>query len=311
MTYRDEKHIHSEWDAFAPAGTYSYLKGYKIPYLCKDDLGNLSGVEEFWENDYYSRSDINEITLSKKHVLFLGDSFVFGHGVTKRDSLSEQFKRYYLPKLSGHSVFNISAPGTGNEYSLLRLQQWCNSFGKSVDIIYFGISSISRILHWECNKHDSWTWDSDMFNMSNYESKRINFLPSMVNVDYQNKRSVEVFKSYETLISKLQMMHRLTSIIHDIVTLSKLYNFKVYFFWPSNNFITAGEANKLIERTESSKIKWEKLRSGPLAPPPKEMLGNEKMFSDKLFIPNDGHWNRDGNNLVAEYLFNDTSGWYK
>lgn len=303
----NQKNHNNEWDAFAPADTYAYLNGSKVPYLCKDDLGNLSGIQEFWENDYYSRSTINEYTLSNKHILFLGDSFVFGHGVKKAHSLSEQFTAYCLPKSSGHSVFNIASPGTGNEFSLLRLQQWCNSFGKNVDIVYFGISSLSRILHWECNTHDSWDWDSDMFNMSNLESKRINVLPNMVNVDYKNKRTVKVFESYETLISKLQMMHKLTSIIHSIVTLSKLYNFKVYFFWPSINVITADEANKLIERTESDQIKWEKLRSGPLS----KFERMYAVYADELFIPSDGHWNIHGNKCTAEYLFNDTSGWYK
>ena len=127
------------------------------PYQNKDENGNEIGADK-WENTYHTRSTVNDETLKKKHILFLGDSFVYGHGVKRGNTISDYFNEMVS---EDYSCFNLAEPGSGFDTALLRLQQWCNGFGDQVHTIYFGIPEITRLRHWEA-VDENWQWEDDI-----------------------------------------------------------------------------------------------------------------------------------------------------
>ena len=80
--------MNRKFSSLSNANCYEDLRGE-----CKWKNENTNTYDVI-ENDYYSRSIINDEILKKKHILFLGDSFVFGHGITHAESMGVQFEEF-------------------------------------------------------------------------------------------------------------------------------------------------------------------------------------------------------------------------
>ncbi len=296
------------WSSLSTAKLYKDLNGTSTLFEIKDSNGKITYNSDKWENDYCSRSTINDETLKKKHIVCVGDSFVYGHGVPRGNTMTD-----YLDNLVSdeYSCFNLAWPGTGFDSALLRLQQWCNEFGDQVHTVYFGLSSLTRLKHWESSKED-WMWEDNVY--ENFPTVTMNYLPNDLlnsNADkWQKQRATLVHKSYTHLISKVNSMAKLDATIVALTNLSKVHNFNIYFF---GTFIggrnTVKELAIIKEQTENYNIKWGETNRGPLM-----TYFNTKNISsarwESYYIKNDGHWNAKGNNRVAQVLYNETKQWY-
>tara|TARA_B110000438_G_scaffold66024_1_gene66538 strand:- start:308 stop:1090 length:783 start_codon:yes stop_codon:yes gene_type:complete len=92
------------------------------------------------------RNVINDEELEKKHILFLGDSFVYGDHLKNHETIPHHFKN--LLTNNDYSIWNFGVSGSSIDSSLLNLQQWCNSYSDNIHSVYFGITSKSRNLFW-------------------------------------------------------------------------------------------------------------------------------------------------------------------
>ena len=306
------------WSSLSSPDIYEYLLDKKTHFDIKDKDGNIIGCDS-WENIYFTRSIVNDETLKKKHIVYVGDSFVYGHGVSRPNTVSSCFGNLVSDQ---YSCFNLAEPGTGPDSSLVRLNQWCNSFGNQVHTVYFGISNLTRLSHWESDTEFNWSWDDNiyedhrsngmdvkdwkfLYSISNEHRQPENFTPGN-GPRKQKKRSEIIYKSYTNLVSNVQSMARLDSTISAVMHLSKVYNFNVYFFDTCFS-INQEDLEVLKKQTENYNIKWcTQSQSNPLRTseiPKKEL--------DIFTIKNDGHWSEDGNKEVARVMYNETKHWYE
>jgi len=290
------------------------LIGSKLtPYHVKDKHGNEIGRDK-WENVYGTRSTVNDETLKKKHILFLGDSFVYGHGVARGNTVSD-----YVDNLVSdeYSCFNLGVPGTGVDTALLRLQQWCNMFSDQVHTVYFGISELSRTRHWESLK-DYYSWEDEVYSRGGlfpYEHVGLDYSPGFKHGDtfsdpHLNQRAKMITKGYGNTLSKVNSVAKLDATVMAVINLSKVYNFNVYFFNTNNSNIPDEDEKVLKGQTENYNIKW---CTGKHFDPVMITFEAEEDTTDKqysYYIKNDGHWNAKGNNMVASVLYEETKHWY-
>ena len=301
------------WSSFSPPDHWK-SNGEHTHFENKDNNGNIIGMDKY-ENDYLTRSLVNDETLAKKHILFSGDSFIHGHGVTRGNTISD-----YFDKLTSddYSCFNLGVPGAGNDMALLRLQQWCNKFGNQTHTVYFGISNLTRIAHWESENID-WTWDdsvydeeADQWNWGYRPTLELPTHPSMMGVTHVGfekrlERIKTIHTSYQNLLSNVQSMVRFDATIQAVINLSKAYNFNIYFFDTCCEF-NHKDVEIIKEQTEDYNIKWCKSYNAK----PMSTLGKLSAEEcDKYYIKNDGHWTSKGNKKVASVLYNETEEWYK
>jgi len=295
------------WSSLSTAKLYEDLNGESTTFAIKDSNGKITECDK-WENDYCTRSTVDDEILKKKHIVCLGDSFVYGHGVPRGNTMTD-----YLDNLVSdeYSCFNLGLPGTGFDTALLRLQQWCNEFGDQVHTVYFGLSSLTRLKHWESYK-ENWMWEDNVY--ENFPTVTMNYLPNdLLNSNaskWHKHRAALVHKSYTHLISKVNSMAKLDATIVALTNLSKVHNFNIYFF---GTFIggptTVKELAIIKEQTENYNIKWGETNRGPLIT--YFNTNNVDSASWKSYlIKNDGHWNAKGNNRVAQVLYNETKQWY-
>jgi hypothetical protein len=286
------------WSSFSPPDHWK-SNGEPTHFENKDPDGNVIGMDK-WQNDYMTRSVVNDETLAKNHILFLGDSFVFGHGVERGKTLSDFFDKLIS---DDYSCFNLGVPGAGIDTILLRLQQWCNKFGNQTHTVYFGITSLTRLVHWEPEKTD-WTWDDSIYDEEMemwpflYRSSKI--IPKQ---KFRQRRAKIIHDSYQNLLSNVQCMARFDASIQAVINLSKAYNFNVYFFDTCCD-INDKDREIIKEHTEDYNVKWLTSSNGTLG-----KLSDEEW--DKYIIKNDGHWTPHGNKKVASILYNETEEWYK
>ncbi len=298
------------WSSLSTAKLYEDLNGESTTFAIKDSNGKITECDK-WENDYCTRSTVDDEILKKKHIVCLGDSFVYGHGVPRGNTMTD-----YLDNLVSdeYSCFNLGLPGTGFDTALLRLQQWCNEFGDQVHTVYFGLSSLTRLKHWESCKED-WMWEDNVYD-DDYPSMSMNYLPNEAKffdsnaTKWQRQREALVHKSYTHLMSKVNSMAKLDAIIVALTNLSKVHNFNIYFF---GTFIGGPNTIKdlaiIKEQTENYNIKWGETDRGPLMTYFKTKNIDSKSWGS-YHIKNDGHWNAKGNNRVAQVLYNETKQWY-
>jgi hypothetical protein len=299
----------TRWSSLSTAKLYKDLNGKSTTFAIKDSNGKITECDK-WENDYRTRSTVNDETLKKKHIVCVGDSFVYGHGVARGNTMTD-----YLDNLVSdeYSCFNLGLPGTGFDTALLRLQQWCNEFGDQVHTVYFGLSGLTRLKHWESYK-ENWMWEDNVYD-DNFLSFHLNYLPNESWRDstapkWQKHRAALVHKSYTHLMSKVNSIAKLDATIVALTNLSKVHNFNIYFFGTLIGGANAVKELAIIkEQTENYNIKWGETNRGPLM----TYFNTKNVDSaswESYHIKNDGHWNAKGNNRVAQVLYNETKQWY-
>lgn len=80
-------------------------------------------INEKWNHHVPTRSSLLDID-NKKHIVLIGDSFTFGHGVIRDQALDA-----YLNKLttSEYAVINLGIPGGSNNLMVTALCKWMNT----------------------------------------------------------------------------------------------------------------------------------------------------------------------------------------
>jgi len=290
--------VGKQWSVFSNPDIYSGWNGEQCPYAIKNNDGNIIGFDTY-DNDYLSRSEINEETLSKKHILFLGDSFVFGHGVKRKDDIAFQFKNNNtLPK--DYSCFNLGLPGGSNMLSLTRLHQWCNVHSEKLHTVYFGITDLARTTHWQASAE--WTWDDNMYTYENRERrfKRFDYIPA-------NPTQEKIDTLYAKLTSKINYLVNFEIFLMSVINLSKIHKFNVFLFETIPGILTREELNIIINNISMYKnIRWTTQNDNV-----GEILGegNTEEFLPTR-IPNDNHWNTLGTKIISENMYKETFFWY-
>jgi adenylylsulfate kinase len=295
-TYCKFHHDLQKWSSFARPDCWWQHNGFFASEV-KNDEGKVVNDDK-WENDFLSRSAITNETLNKnKHIIFLGDSFVFGHGLKREDDLANQFSNNI--NSDDYSCFNLACPGANNTFSLLRLRQWCNSYGKKVDAVYVGISDIMRENYWPTDP--SVGWDDTVYDLAEVcrpgrSSYPFFYVPSSVPRD-MNDVFKYAHKRFEQLVSKRDSMAKLESFIISIIHMSNTYGFNVFFFH-TFDLLSDKERDVLTNFIGIHK---------------NVILGDFKdfnLYNDVYKIPNDGHWNTMGMNKVATRLYKKSKHWY-
>ena len=239
---------------------------------------------KFFPTPLELRSILNKEELQKKHIVFVGDSFVYGSGINASDTMSSQFGTK-LEKSDEYGIFNIGIPGGSLDSSLLVLQQWCNSYSDKIHSVYFGITSKARVQYWIDEEHT------------------YNYIPGKENVPKpENTVGDEIFlaKSLNKLVAvqEFQTIVKVNHTMQHLKTLSQLHNFNVMSFYTTHERVSDEEMNE-IKKLEDEKF----------------IIHDEYSKSDKqefYVSQTDRHWSREGNKyLVDNILYPKTINWYQ
>jgi hypothetical protein len=254
---------------------------------------------------YVTRSIVDEERLEKKHILFLGDSFVYGSNIPYKDTMSSQLEEK-LNKSNEYSIFNLGLPGGSLESSLLRLQQWCNSYGSQIHSVYFGITSRYRMQYWIDVKGDE-VMDIYDSTKSFNKSHSLGYMPGRIprpEATVGDERFISKNLNNLMTVSNLHTGAKFDHIMQSFKNLSQLHNFNAFSFYVSDEHISTNDSEYVKERLESNENGSEfKIYMNDISFPDDEV--------SYQISPDDGHWNRTGNKFVIDtILYPHTQHWY-
>ena len=292
--------MNKRFSSLSNANCYEDLRGKECDW--KNIIGPTADTYDVIENDYYSRSIINDEILKKKHILFLGDSFVFGHGITHVDSMGVHFEE--LLNNDEYCVINLGVPGSSYEHAFLRLQQWCNQFGDNIHSVYFGITHPSRKMHIiDYAMNVNITFENLYDSTTNIDI--IDFLIDQKPYDHGDVLLAHrTFYKYTACRSAIDILAQWDRQVVMLKTQGKAYQFNTC------TFQTSADAD--ISSSEHETIKQQ---ADVLEGFPKFMYihtGQDDKLNDSHLIDpiNNRHWNSLGNKQVASNLLRETKQWY-
>jgi hypothetical protein len=99
-------------------------------------------LRETWDHELNTRSDI-DIKSVANIISFFGDSFMYGHGVNRNETVS-----YYFNEMCDNSIecINFALPGSSNTMTIRSMNQWLNHINSEKTIaMIVNIAPTSRI----------------------------------------------------------------------------------------------------------------------------------------------------------------------
>lgn len=296
--------IKNRFSSLSQANCY---KEYRGPCRYLNKTNGKHGTYDTIYNDYYSRSNINDEILKKKHILFFGDSYVFGHGVPRGHTISDHFEE--ILNNDEYCVINLGIPGSGVHYATVRLQQWCNSFGNQIDSIYFGISGLSRRQFWFLFPYDENEFLHNVYsNDNNFREYQFMLSHFHDSITVKEGKSIlkPVHKGYQSIVtSKVNSVAKFDASLQAIKTLGLLYNFNIFSFFTINDLLTENERTIIKHNIETSNTEHQQFIFHSKQAP---WTGRKDFLIDP---PIDNHWNSKGCKHVANHIYLETKHWYK
>ncbi len=303
------------FSVFSKADSYAFMNGKRVQY-------DFVKESEDYNNDYMSRSTIPDDIDKKKHILFFGDSFIFGDKLSNNETVPAHFEK--ILNNDEYCVINLAVNGSSLEHALLRLQQWCNSFPNNIHSIYLGITELSRSTHWINRKEDK----EDL-----YTTEVKEFGPTTVRLDYlishpwpkyfddfEGNRHIHnewpvsktLHKAVTNMITKTSCCKRLEENLALAKYIAKAHNFNVYTFFTILPFRTKEERSSiskqnLEEENSEHEIIKSYLENSNFIYKYNPLIQGEE---DKVYNLPCGHWNTFGCELVANQIMNETEHWY-
>jgi len=265
-------------------------------------------------NKYFTRTKISEEQLAqKKHILFIGDSFTYGHGVEDHETLPAHFES--MLDDDEYYVINLAATATSIDWSVTRLQQWCNTFSENIHAVYFGVTAISRRTHWQKVSRDNHGRYKQVDDLSSSLGDYIDInvydklddASTYYKFDFLSGTSEKSelvkpkHKAYIILSSKVNDVNYCERNLVSVKQKANIYNFNVYVYFILKD-LTISEQEIMKENLESNNSNIDiKVQTGFawFVPEPTE---NYRL--------SDGHWNSNGCNYMATKLLDNTIEWY-
>ena len=312
--------MNKRFSSLSNANCYEDLRGKECRW--KNKTGDTAGTYDVIENDYYSRSIINDEILKKKHILFVGDSFVFGHGVTHVDTMGVHFEE--LLNNDEYCIINLGVPGAAYEHAFLRLQQWCNQFGDNIHSVYFGISDPFRKMYIQQvhytpvegfaedgafgKMYIQDTVDSDSIPDNLYDSNNIEIIDfNLVNIplDVCNAESAHrAFYKYSVCRPAIDILAQWDHQVAMLKTQGKAYRFNTCTFQTASQILTSPVQHDTIKQHVDV------LEGFPKFTYCLQQVSHDKLGDAHIIAMNDRHWNSLGNKQVAFNLLKETKHWY-
>lgn len=328
--------MNKKFSSLSNANCYEDLRGKEC--IWKNVIGPSAGTYDVIENDYYSRSIINDKILKKKHILFLGDSFVFGHGLAHADSMGVRFEE--LLNNDEYCVINLGIPGSSYERAFLRLQQWCNQFGDNIHSVYFGLTHPFRKMYvldyamedfQERGRHECWhkALIEEGINFDNLYAKRnkikidnidwavvgrieiedllIDQTPYAMKTPYDNGDIVlahRAFYKYTANRSTIDILTQWDRQVAMLKTQGKAYQFNTCTFSTATTDITPLEHETIKQQVDVLEDFPKFIYCLP------EESENKVVDRHLIHPKKNRHWNSLGTKQVASNLLKETKHWY-
>jgi len=283
---------------FGDADSYTFMNSRRIQY-------DGDSSQEVYDNDYMARSTIPDDISEKKHILFLGDSFVFGDKLLRHEVVSAHFEK--ILDNDEYCVINLGVNGSSFEHVLLRLQQWCNTFSDNIHSVYIGITALSRSTRWvvfedgrpgdELDTDMYSTWLDRPGNML-----RFDFLPTTPPSKKQFPTEYNAYVHSLGLVSKINCLKRFETNLMHVKSIATVHNFNVYTFHSINDMLVSPELGVIKSQIESDNFIYNE----------RDMLSDLGTLSGKdseYHLPC-RHWNTTGCEYVANKMIDETKHWY-
>jgi hypothetical protein len=293
-----------KFSSLSTANCYKHMNDKSVMWL-------PDNFQEVYTNDYMSRSDIPDNISEKKHILFLGDSFVYGVGARKSDNISSMFEKELND--NDYCVVNLSVGGGSLSYALLRLQQWQNTFPNNIHSVYLGISGGSRSTYWKTESKALSTTKYKSILDANLYTDEIGIAP-YTHIPAHDPElghfdaARHILEGYEDEVTVYNALINLTTKIRNVSmieqnltyakNIANANNFNVYTFFTMDDMLIEEEHDALknhLEKNNSINFIYKKF----------DIIARSLKYRLE-----DGHWNSEGTKHVTNKLINETSGWY-
>ena len=278
--------------------------GTEIPF--KDSFGN--SLNENWESNLPTRSDVSDIKHNSKIIPMFGDSFIYCHGLKRHYAIDAQLKKH----LPDTSVINFGLPGSNNDNIIKLINQWLNTeYAKNTSCIIVNVAPLPRydfIFARNYHKHGVKTKNGSVPTL--YDETYGN-RPIVQPMNGSNRPDFVEFKSHEArIVNKIYNhffeyldtpINNLVSFEHYITQLkwiSKAIDKDIYFImndWIITNFLNRDDVDwvnsKLTEVQNTSRLKRIDLSK----------MHNEHTF-EELYLTC-GHWNEFATKYIANVIY--------
>jgi len=288
--------VHSNWSRFSKLSDNFYYKTV---------MQGDPNITEYYDSVYPTRTDLTDFE-NKEHVMFFGDSFTFGHGVDSKSTITHFLNKEHLP--ANKMCINLGFPGTSPEHSMLVLNKWLNEpYIDNMKTIVFGLSSAMRTTQWFNTEYEDFGYEKK--SLYNSISVQLNMLPSQVNFSkYSNKlNSVHKHRHkvfYENFCDPIYCLQEYEKILMELKYISSYAKADVLIWQISG--LTMDDLFDRPDIRELHKI-YNSINSDLNKRGTRfNLLGNNHHVPiwSKEFKLQDGHYNKKGNRLVAEYMYN-------
>lgn len=172
----------------------------------------FSHINEIWESNYPTRTNINNIEKFTNIIPIFGDSFMFCAGLPRQHEISHLLNAKY----SNIKFINFAKPGSGNTRILTRLEQWVNDeLSKKTKTIIIGFSSMYRFDYYmDTDNPNSISAHNSIYDLESHKILRaFDLMPQMNPKDLYNTEKPEMQRKIQKNISKVwaHMMEQETS----------------------------------------------------------------------------------------------------
>ena len=336
--------MNKKFSSLSNANCYEDLRGKECVW--ENIIGPTAGTYDVIENDYYSRSIIDDEILKKKHILFLGDSFVFGHGVAHVDSMGIRFEE--LLNNDEYCIINLGVPGASYERSFLRLQQWCNQFGDNIHSVYFGLTHPFRTMYvldyamedferrFLSGQAINWSGSAGVVEFNGYSGGPVNLYDkrNRINIDNVDWVIINRDEIEDFLIDQTPYAMKIPYDNGDIVLAHRAF-YKYTACRSTIDILTQWDRQVAMLKTQGKAYQFNtctfQTSTADISPPEHETIkqhadvlegfpkftyclqevSDDKLGEEHHIDPiNNRHWNILGNKQVAINLFKETKHWY-
>ena len=230
---------------------------------------------DYFDSTLWTRSDVRfEDLVHKKIILFAGDSFTFGLGLKYKDTFSNIIHQEMFSN-DEYIVVNVGYPGSSNDFISMRIQQWVNAFPKNIAAIIIGFSFLARRLHYT-NITDNFYLNSEM----------IDITEDMYKFNPANNVNSKLYYAYLETQSYINDLRNLERILFQNYYMSKAMGIKVYWFSLFHKQLSESDCKVITTHFDKEDFTYINIED----------------IEIPIISPTDGHWNEDGNKVIANLI---------
>jgi hypothetical protein len=288
-------------------------------------------IEEHYTSDYDTRTDLSDVDYikSKKHILFFGDSFTYGHGLSSEHSITKVMQH----KINDdYILINLGKPGAGSDKVVEILCQWMNcEYASNAHTVVVNFPDLSRATETRTENFKDWgDKKSQLYNEMANASTDIFLMPKfytpgwagVVTEKDSEKIHAAYYKYFCTPVTDLKRLEKNLLLITSLCKLNNInlisWHWSKYlnsFSEPWEEYVKSDDEifGSIIQNLQKSFLEKGLIYETILDIREKVILGYDTQYgnedtSRKQLRLADGHYSKIGNKILSDIIYDTLKG---